>query len=301
MDLFMRIGTAEHNSTFLTQGLALKQVLEAAGVAGPIDVLSSAAAGIENAQKLESGELDFGFIAANWIGRARKGEPPFTMPIGLRMVAPMNAGPLFFIARADSMLRTTADLAGKRVAVGLQTSGMIQHAHTILATLGLSFTDFTPLYLDFAAGANALVTGEADAQLQCPIPNKVMNELSQRIELRVLPFAEDRLEKVLESHAIYRRTILRKGAIRGLDADVAQPAVTNVLVCHARAQNEMVRSVTRAIVAGADELGRINPLFLGLSDLFEPLRSAGPAALEFGGVGLHKGALAAYREAGLLA
>ena len=51
--------------------------------------------------------------------------------------------------------------------------------------------------------------------------------------------------------------------------------------------------------AGADELGRINPLFLGLRDLFEPLASAGPA-LQFGGVALHPGALAAYREALLL-
>ena len=56
-----------------------------------------------------------------------------------------------------------------------------------------------------------------------------------------------------------------------------------------------------AILADADELGRRNALFTGLKDLFEPLRSQGPAALEFGGVTLHPGALAAYREAGLLA
>ena len=54
------------------------------------------------------------------------------------------------------------------------------------------------------------------------------------------------------------------------------------------------------IVANCDELGRINPLFLGMSDLFRPFRSQGRAALEFGGVSLHPGALRAYREAGLL-
>jgi len=41
-------------------------------------------------------------------------------------------------------------------------------------------------------------------------------------------------------------------------------------------------------------------LFVGLSDLFAPLRSRGPAALEYGGVPLHPGALRAYREAGLV-
>ena len=38
-----------------------------------------------------------------------------------------------------------------------------------------------------------------------------------------------------------------------------------------------------------------------MSELLQPLRSQGGAALEFGGVPLHAGALRAYRQAGLLA
>jgi hypothetical protein len=44
----------------------------------------------------------------------------------------------------------------------------------------------------------------------------------------------------------------------------------------------------------------MNPLFRGLKDLFEPLRSQGAAAFEFGGVALHPGAVQAYREAAWL-
>jgi hypothetical protein len=61
-----------------------------------------------------------------------------------------------------------------------------------------------------------------------------------------------------------------------------------------------VRAAVGAIVADSAELARLNPLFVGLADLFAPLRSQGAAALEFGGVALHPGALAAYRDAGLL-
>src|SRR5262249_28622954 len=98
-------------------------------------------------------------MAANWIGRAKNGEPPFTQPIDIRMVAPMNAGPLFFVTRADADIGTVADLRGRRVAVGMKTSGMVQHAHNIFGVLGLRFLDFTPIYLDFAAGADALAAG----------------------------------------------------------------------------------------------------------------------------------------------
>jgi TRAP transporter TAXI family solute receptor len=240
-------------------------------------------------------------MASNWIGRAKNGEPPFPQPIDIRMAAPMNAGPLFFIVRADSSISSVADLRGRRVAVGMKTSGMVQHAHNIFGVLGMSFADFTPVYHDFIAGAEALDAGEVDAQFQCPIPNKVMTELSERAAVRVLSYAPGDLQALMKAVSYYRPVTMRKGAFRGLDADVAQPAVVNILATHARMPEAVVNDAIAAIVANVDELGRLNPLFVGLADLLQPLRSQGPAALEFGGVALHPGAVRAYREAGLLA
>ncbi len=173
----MKIGTAEPNSTFLTQGLALKAVFEKGGIPGPVDVLQSLSASIENARRVGEGELDYGFMAANWIGRALRGEKPFTAPIGLRMVAPMNLGPMYFIVRADSNIRTVADLRGKRVAVGPATSGTAQHVLSICGALGFGFEDMTPEFLDFPTGGEAVGRCEIDAQMQCPIPNPVMTVL----------------------------------------------------------------------------------------------------------------------------
>jgi TRAP transporter TAXI family solute receptor len=297
----VRIGTAERDSTFLSQGLALKTVLDRNSMLAPVDVSTSAHASVENANRLQAGDIDFGFMASNWIGRAKNGEAPFAQKIDLRMVAPMNAGPLFFIARADSELRTVRDLRGRRLVVGPEKSGMAQHARVILGTLSLTFDDVTPLYLDFAAGADALVRGDTDAQLQCPIPNKVMTALAERVLIRVLPYAAADLDTVLRAVPFYRRTVMRQGAIRGLDTDVAQAAVVNVLVSHANVADNKVSEVASAIFAARGELPQLNPLFDGLPELFEPLRTDGTRALEFGGVALHPGAIAAYRTAKLLA
>jgi TRAP-type uncharacterized transport system substrate-binding protein len=127
-----------------------------------------------------------------------------------------------------------------------------------------------------------------------------MTDVAQRIGLRVLPYERDELERVMRAVPDYRRTVMRKGAIRGLDADLPQVAVVNVLVSHRRVPEATVCAAVAAIVASCEELGRINPLFLGMGDLFRPLRSQGRAALEFCGVPLHPGALRAYRKAGLL-
>lgn len=296
----IRIGTSERDGTFYSQGRALKMLFERHPALVLVEVLESHSASTENANRLHGGEIEFGFMASNWIGRAKNGEAPFERPIELAMAAPMNAGPLFFIVRAESPIRSFSDLRGRRIAVGLRTSGMVQHAHGLFGALGMSFSDFTPVYLDFAAGADALAAGDVDAQFQCPIPNPVMTELAQRVALRVLPYRPGELEAVIKAVPYYGRTVLRAGAIRGLDADLPQIAVLNVLVTHRRVADAIVHEAVEAIVTGCDELGRLNPLFANMQELFEPLRSHGPEALEFGGVALHPGALRAYREIGLV-
>src|SRR5438046_9371310 len=133
-----RIGTSERDGTFHSQGCAVKAILDRRPALAPVEVLESNSASIENAARLDAGEIDFGFMASNWIGRVRAGEAPFRAPIDLRMVAPMNAGPVFYIVRAEAPLRSLAELRARRVAVGIEPSGMVQSAHNLLRGLGFS-------------------------------------------------------------------------------------------------------------------------------------------------------------------
>lgn len=296
----LRIGTSEAGGTFDTQGQAIADVLNAAGGGGTAEVVQSSSASIENALRLHAGEIEFGFMAANWTGRARDASLPFTHPIELRIAAPANVGPLFFIALADSGLTKVGDLRGKRVSVGAERSGMTQHVHTIFDVLGLSFDDFAPAYLNFADGAEALAAGDVDAQFQCPIPNQVMTGVSERADVRVLALDDGERDRLVDSVPFYRPTVIRQGAFRGVDADSPQIGVFNVIVTHARVADEAVHTLVSAMLANTDALGLANPLFEGLGSLFKPLRTEGARAIETGGVPLHPGARSAYRDAGYL-
>ena len=108
------------------------------------------------------------------------------------------------------------------------------------------------------------------------------------------------LDTVLRAVPFYRRTVMRQGAIRGLDADVAQAAVVNVLVTHARTPEDTVRDVASAIFNAREELPRLNALFDGIAALFEPLRSDGASCAGIRRRRAAPGAVAAYRAAGLL-
>jgi len=296
----LRLGTSEHGGTFFTQGSALAELFNRGRSEADRCVVQTSDASIHNANMLDRGELEFGFMASNWIGRAKNAKAPFTRQIALRMVAPANAGPMFFVKLARSPIKTVADFAGKRIAIGVKGSGMEQHAHTIFGVLGLSFDSFTPVHMGFDEGADALIAGDIDAQFQPPIPNRVMTDLSQRADVRVVPYATGQLEKVLAEVPFYRSATMDKAVFRGVVEDVAQVAVINVLVSHERISEAIVYHMAKAITKNLDTLPQMNPLFKGLKDLFEPLRTQGAAAFEFGGVPLHPGALRAYREAGWL-
>jgi uncharacterized protein len=294
----IRIGTSEHGGTFYTQGTAFAELFNRGRAGADLCVVQTTDASIHNAEKLDRSELEFGFMASNWIGRALNAEAPFSQKIEVRMVAPANAGPMFFVTLAGSAIRTIADFRGRRIAIGPRGSGMEQHCRVIFGVLDLSFDSFTPVHASFAEGAEALIAGQIDAQFQPPVPNSVMTDLSQRAEVRVVPYAPGQLERVLDEIPYYRAVTMEKGMVRGVTDDTAQLAVVNVLVTHKNVSEPTVHDMAKAIANNLDRLPQMNPLFKGLKTLFEPLRTQGTAAFEFGGVPIHPGAVRAYKAMG---
>jgi uncharacterized protein len=296
----IRIGTSEHGGTFYTQGQAIVELFNRGRGESDKCVVQTTDASIHNAEQLDRGELEFGFMASNWIGRAKDAAAPFARPIVVRMVAPANAGPMCFVKLASSPIESVADFKGKRIAIGTKGSGMEQHIHTIFGVLGISLDSFAPAHMGFAEGADALVAGKIDAQFHPPIPNKVLTDLSRRADIRVVPFAPGQMDKILAQVPFYRPVVMEKNVFRGVVEDVTQVGVINVIVTHQRIPENVVYDMAKAISGNLDELPRMNPLFKGLKDLFEPLRTNGASAFEFGGVALHPGAVKAYREGGWL-
>jgi TRAP transporter TAXI family solute receptor len=296
----LRFGTSEYGGTFYTQGQAITDLFNRGRAESDKCVVQTTDASIHNAEQLDRGQLEFGFMASNWIGRAKNATAPFTKTISIRMVSPANAGPMCFIKLAGSPVQSVADFKGKRIAVGTKGSGMEQHIHTIFDVLGISFDSFTPVHMGFAEGADALIAGAIDVQFHPPIPNKVLTDLSQRADVRVVPFVQGQIDKILAQVPFYRPVVMEKNVFRGVVENVTQVGVINVIVTHERIAENVVYDMARAIAGNLDKLPQMNPLFKGLKELFEPLRSQGASAFEFGGVALHPGAVKAYRETGWL-
>ena len=293
------IGTSEFESTFYTQAAAIAAIAKERGIFDRVDIFATPTASVGNAERLEAGQIEFGLLAANWIGRAARGEAPFERALDVRMAAPANSGPMFFVALRGSGLETVDDLRGRRVSIGPAGSGMAQHVATMFGVLGIGFDTFEQIHLNFLHGANALAAGEIDAQFQCPIPNKVMTGLAERADIRVLDYGAGQLETLLERVGFYRPARVKAGALRGHERDSDQIGVLNVIATHARTPDDTVGRLARLMATQHERLAALNPLFDGLDRLFDPLKTGGADGLTIDGVPLHPAAASAYRELGL--
>lgn len=293
------IGTSEFESTFYTQAAAIAAIAKERGIFDRVDIFATPTASVGNAERLEAGEIEFGLLAANWIGRAARGEAPFGRALDVRMAAPANSGPMFFVALRGSGLETVDDLRGRRVSIGPAGSGMAQHVATMFEVLGIGFDTFEQIHLNFLDGADALAAGEIDAQFQCPIPNKVMTGLAGRADIRVLDYGAGQLETLLERVGFYRPARVKAGALRGHERDSDQIGVLNVIATHACTPDDTVGRLARLMATQHERLAALNPLFEGLDRLFDPLKTGGADGLAIDGVPLHPAAASAYRELGL--
>jgi hypothetical protein len=213
-------------------------------------------------------------------------------------MTPINTGPLFFAARADSKLESFDNLRGKRVALGHENSGMVQHIHTIFGALGLSLDDIKPVYCHIGPGNQMLAAGEVDAQWLPPIPNIQFVELNRQTALKVLSFSPGQRETILKKVPYYAEAMIPGGSIRGQDRDSTEIGVVNVLAVNIADDEETVYRRTRAILSHANDLSRRNSLYRGLDKL---LRESGKRiipVLAQAGAPQHPGAARAYQEAG---
>ena len=296
----LRFGTSDAGGTFHSQAIAIAELFNQTRPDVERCIVTANLVTLNDLKLFDSGALEFGLMASNWIGRATSGTMPFDHPIAMRIVAPANVGPVFFVTLANSSIKSLSDLVGKRVALGPKGSGMVQHAEVILNRLGISFARFTPLYLGFDEAGDAMIRGEIDALWQRPIPNQAMTELSEHADVRIVPYDAGQLERIASQVSFYRKVIIEKGAFRGANEDSLQVGVVNMIVTHESVKEENVYAMAKLLAQNLDTLPRLNPLFKTTESLFKPLQTHGAAAFEFAGVPIHPGALRALRETGWL-
>jgi uncharacterized protein len=170
--------------------------------------------------------------------------------------------------RADSPIRSVADLEGMRVTAGYSASSAIATLlEAALAGGGLTTADITPVLVpNVVAGADQFADGRADAFFFAVGAAKV-TEIDASITLRLLPLEDDEAARDRVAAVFAEAYIEPVPAIPGL-AGVPEPmpALTfdNLLLTRASVGDEVIRAVVEGLAEHRAELTASFPPFRGL-------------------------------------
>ncbi len=158
------------------------------------------------------------------------------------------------VARADSGIKTVADLKGKKVSVGDSGSGVEFNAQQILGAYDITFADIDKQNLSFQASADALKDGKIDAFFcTAGAPTVAITDLSTTTGIVLVEIDAEHLTALKDKYGFYAEYTVPAGTYNGVDEDATTVAVKATFIVSNDLDEETVYQLTKAIYENKDE------------------------------------------------
>jgi TRAP transporter TAXI family solute receptor len=148
-----------------------------------LDIRSSSGS-IENYRRLTNpdGEYEVGFIQS---GTTSPKETDH-----LQTIAAVSYEPIWVFYRGDAPINRLAQLRGKRIAIGVQGSGLLNVSQVLLAYSGITADNTTVLQMDAIKAYEGLESGRLDAAFFIGRPDAAMQQTLLNSDLKLMSFAQ---------------------------------------------------------------------------------------------------------------
>ena len=237
----LRFGTGGTGGTYFAYGSALAPHLETAAGQG-VEVKPTTGSEA-NLRLLQGGLLDLAIVQSDTLQYAAEaGEINYSAVAGLYTEACQ------IVTTKSSGITSIADLAGKRVSVGADESGVTRNAEQILMANGLTFAKLEISRLSFADSAAAMERGEIDAFFcTAGAPTDAVAQLAERMDIQLLSLDQRAVEQLTSLYSCYTPCVIPAGIYRGQTQDVTTLGVRAVLVAGNSLDAAVVQQITATL------------------------------------------------------
>jgi TRAP transporter TAXI family solute receptor len=257
----VNIATGGTSGVYYPLGLALARIYEEVLPETKFFVEVTQASA-ENLTLLQAGRGEVAFTLADVLSEAWRGEDEagFRVPLRrLRVIAGMYPNYIQIVARADTGIKTLADLKGKRVSVGAVKSGTERNARKILRAAGLSYGDFARVeYLPFGESVELMKLRQLDVTLQSAgLGVTSLRELASAVNVVVIPIPEEVVLRV--NDPAYQPARIPAGTYRGQAHAVSSASIQNFLVTREDLPADVVYRMTKSMFDNLERLAAAHP------------------------------------------
>ncbi|PPC77553.1 C4-dicarboxylate ABC transporter substrate-binding protein [Pokkaliibacter plantistimulans] len=293
---FITIGTGGVTGVYYPTGSAICRLVNNSTADNGLRCSVAATGGsVYNTRTIRKGELDFGVIQSDVQAAAIAGTGAFVEDGAypdLRALFSIHPEPIHLMARADSGIKTVADLAGHRVNIGNPGSGQRELADTLMRYTHLSTKDFSlAAEITSAEQSSALCDGNIDAAVWAAgLPNGSTREATSTCDIKLIPLDGPDIDRLLADNPAYAPATIPGGMYSGNPDDVPSWGPRATLVTSAQTPDDEVYAVVKAVFDNFENFKRLHPAFANLNE--KQMITSGLTAK------LHPGAVRYYKERG---
>lgn len=280
------------------------------GVAGLVAVVKSSQSDAASIRAVNAGHFDAAIVSASSLEMAKRSTGPFRgeKPYrNIRAISRLYHQTIHVLASRGLSAHSIADLKGKRVAIGSRGSTMRQDALSILKAYGLGASNMDLVDEDKDRAIELVLSNRLDAFfLVTPDPMPELQDLIGRGVLDQLSIDGEPAQKLASFDSRFEIAHI-PGNTYGFAPALDTLAVSTVLICQNKAEDDLIYGVTRALFYAGNK-----PLLssgLSLAGFLPVEQTAGmppdpaePATtlLAHLPIAVHPGAERYYREAGVM-
>jgi uncharacterized protein len=239
----------------------------AAGTCGPAGLMISARTSdgaVANVLAVNAAQADSGFAQQDVITAAVAGTDAFRKPgkqDRIRIIARLFTEEVHLIVAAKGTIHTVADLRGKRVSLGADSSGTSVTARKVLTAYGIPLRRIKASHNTSDVDAQLLQKGEIDAFFFVGgEPVSLVDDLLARGVARLVPVDGAGRAKLLKAEPMLGADVIRAGIYRNTGA-VATVSVPAYWIVNASVPEPVVYGITKALFAPGNRSAlRDNPL-----------------------------------------
>lgn len=299
---FVNLATGGTAGVYFPIGSALARIWTER-VPGVQATAQSTGASVANIRLLQRGDVDVAFVQNDIAYYAFHGiemfsRDPQTRLRGMVMLYPET---IQIVTLRQKNIRSVADLAGKRVAVGAPGSGTEVNARQILRLYGIGYVQTRQIhelprtvqadFLSFAEAADQLKDGVIDAAfITAGVPTAAVQDIAATRDLVLVPVPAADVERLRERYPYYTPVTIGANSYRGQTEPVPTVAVMAMLVTRSDLPEDLVYELTKAMW---ENLSTLQQAHARARDIRPETARAGMP------ITMHAGALRYYRERGI--
>lgn len=291
----LTFGTAAPTGGWMMLGSAVSKVVNDKVAGVNLTPVPSPRGSVENIETIMKGEREFGLTMANIAMLGKQGAEPFKGQVkGVSGWFSAHYGYWYLLTRADSKIKTVADLKGKRVAIGNPGDGDEALNKEVLARLGLKWTDFKPEYSGFSSALDLIKQNQIDAFAYVAAPKlPSLTELMTTKKLRMVAIDTASLKKLAaELPYVVLRPMSRKDyPALEMPEEATMVSMNHIVICSEKLDTDLVYKMTKAVFSNLDSIRQVSKAFEVIT-----LKSAVSGMP----IPFHPGAVKLYKELGLM-